>query len=135
MFLNEFEVVSSDYVKKLIASSTNKSCSSDPVPICIVKICIDELLPVITSINLCLANSCLPDTLKRALVVPNLKKLNAELKHKNFRPVSNHPFLSNLTEKVVAQQTVSRMSIHCLFLFFNLLTGKATALNCSFKNT
>ena len=53
---NEFKVVSSDYVKKLITSSNIKSCSSDPVPTSIIKIC-----QVITYIiHLSLVTSCSP---------------------------------------------------------------------------
>ena len=116
---DEFHVVSTDSVKKLVTSSSNKSCPSDPIPTSIVKTCIDELLPIITTIiNRSLKDGCFPDEWKGALVVPKLKKPDAELVHKNFRPISNLPFLSKLTEKVVAQEMVSHMSIHCLFPVF-----------------
>ena len=111
----DFEPVTPDYVKKLITGSTNKSCSSDPVPTKLVKCCLDELTPIITKIiNFSLEDGCFPDAWKGALVKPMLKKPNADLQFKNFRPVSNLPFLSKLTEKAVANQTVNFMSTHNL---------------------
>lgn len=53
-----------------------------------------------TMINLSLATGQFPDTWKGALVKPKLKKPGLELV-KPTRPVSNLPFLSKLTEKVV----------------------------------
>jgi hypothetical protein len=64
------------------------------------------LLPVITRIiNLSLSSAKVPECFKVAAVTPLLKKSN--LDHnilKNFRPVSNLPFLSKILEKIVAKR-------------------------------
>ena len=59
--------------------------------------------------------SCIPRDLKRAVVVPLLKKVGLDPDiFKNFRPVSNLNFISKILEKVISQQLVS-------FLTFNKL--------------
>jgi hypothetical protein len=52
----------------------------------------------------------MPDTLKHAIITPLLKKLNLELIKKNYRPVSNLPFLSKLIERAVASQLIDHLS-------------------------
>ena len=102
-----FDPVTPDYVRKLIVNSPNKSCASDPVPTTILKDCVDVLLPVVTTmINLSLKDGFFPDKWKEALVKPILKKPNADLEFKNFRPMFNLSFLSKLTEKAVSHQII-----------------------------
>ena len=49
----------------------------------------------------------MPNSLKTALIIPLLKKTNLDTEDfKNFRPVSNLPFVSKLIEKSVAVQLV-----------------------------
>ena len=49
----------------------------------------------------------MPNSLKTALIIPLLKKSNLNTEDfKNFRPVSNLPFISKVTEKSVAIQLV-----------------------------
>ena len=57
----------------------------------------------------------MPDIFKTATVTPLLKKtgLNVE-EYKNYRPVSNLPFLSKLTEKVVVEQLNDHMNSNSL---------------------
>ena len=114
-----FDPVTPDYVRKLIVNSPNKSCASDPVPTSILKDCVDVLLPVVTTmINLSLKDGFFPDKWKEALVKPILKKPNADLEFKNFRPISNPSFLSKLTEKAVSHQMVHHMTTHDLMPVF-----------------
>ena len=48
-----------------------------------------------------------PNSLKTALIIPLLKKINLDTEEfRNFRPVSNLPFVSKLIEKSVAVQLV-----------------------------
>ena len=51
----------------------------------------------------------MPTLFKQALVTPLLKKPNADIVLKNYRPVSNLPFLSKVIERIVIDQ----MSSHC----------------------
>ena len=66
------------------------------------------MLPVITDIvNRSLDEVLIPNLLKTALIIPLLKKTNLDTEDfKNFRPVSNLPFVSKLIEKSVAVQLV-----------------------------
>ena len=66
--------------------------------------------PVITEmVNLSLCEGIVPDHWKTALVLPLLKKLGLDLIFKNFRPVSNLPFVAKSAEKAV----ISQLSTHC----------------------
>ena len=66
------------------------------------------MLPVITDIvNRFLDEAFIPNPLKTALTIPLLKKTNLDTEDfKNFRPVSNLPFVSKLIEKSVSIQLV-----------------------------
>ena len=62
-----------------------------------------------------LAEGHVPASLKSAIIVPLLKK--STLDHnilKNYRPVSNLPFISKVLERVVARQLNEHMSNHNL---------------------
>ena len=103
-------------VKRLIVEAPTKSCPSDPIPTGLLKECLDELLPVITrTINLSLEEGKFPSEWKGALVKPKLKKADLDLIKENFRRLSNLQFLSKLTEKAVAQQTLSHIAALDLF--------------------
>ena len=60
-------------------------------------------------VNLSLCEGIVPDHWKTALVIPLLKKLGLDLIFKNFRPVSNLPFVAKSAENVV----ISQLSTHC----------------------
>ena len=99
-------------ISKMIRSSASKSCDLDPIPTWLLKLCLSELLPVITYIvNLSLSTSTVPYELKLALIIPLLKKvlLDPEVL-KNFRPVSNLTYLSKIIERVV----VVRLNQHLI---------------------
>ena len=106
--MNNFSPVTEEEVKKLILSSASKSCSLDPVPTSLIKN--PELLAVLTPyittfINHSLTTGIVPESLKVAQVTPRLKKpgLDRDVL-KNYRPVSNIPFMSKLLEKVVVDR-------------------------------
>ena len=107
----EFNHVTSSEIEKLIKSSPTKSCVSDPLPTSILKECLQVLLPAITNIvNLSLSSSTFPQQFKDAVVTPTLKKasLNPEIL-KNYRPVSNLPYISKIVEKAVSLQISSHL--------------------------
>ena len=82
------------------------------MPTWLLKQCIDELLPLITSIiNNSMATGTFPRELKNAIIVPLLKKVKLDHKIlKSFRPVANLHFLSKLLENLI----VSRLDEHLL---------------------
>ena len=59
--------------------------------------------------NLSIRHVYVPDDWKSAIVKPLLKKSGLDLTHKNFRPVSNLPFISKIVEKAV----LSQLFKHC----------------------
>ena len=97
------------YKKYVISPS--KSCELDPLPSWLLKECVDELSPIVTSIvNASLNHAIVPLSLKTALIRPLLKKsgLDKEVL-KNYRPVSNLSFISKVLEKVVAKRLDDHM--------------------------
>ena len=56
-----------------------------------------------------------PVAWKEALVLPLLKKPGLDILFKNFRPVSNLPFVSRLTESAVYNQTHSHICMTNLY--------------------
>lgn len=114
--LTEFNTLSVDDVRKLISRSAKKSSCLDPMPTLMVVQCLDELLPVITTIiSMSLKRGHFADKWKEAIVTPLLKKPWTEMLFKNLRPVSNLAFISKLTETAVADQLQSHMSRHGLY--------------------
>ena len=63
-------------------------------------------------INTSLRDGIVPESFKRALVKPPLKKPGLELLEKNYRPVSNLSYISKLVEHVVAVQLVTHIERH-----------------------
>ena len=112
----KFSPLTEEKVRKLINSSTKKSCTLDPMPTPLVVDCIDMLLPIITKmINLSLESGLFADDWKFALVLPLLKKPGLDLLYKNYRPVSNLQYVSKLTEKMVFEQIHTHMITHSLY--------------------
>ena len=107
--LTNFEEVSVEQVRHLIKAGSIKSCALDPVPVCVLKFCLPDLLPVITKmINLSLETGIVADVHKEALLIPSLKKVDSDFEvFSNFRQVSNLTFTSKLIEKAVAHQLTS----------------------------
>ena len=104
-----FAPATEDEVRKIIMDAPVKLCMLDPIPTSLLKDCIDVLLPVVTTIiNHFLLTGEVPSVLKTARITPILKKANADPDDvKNYRPVSNLPFLSKILERVVSSQLQS----------------------------
>jgi len=115
--LTSFNCVSEQDLRKLITASNAKSCHLDPMPTRLVLDSLDVLLPTLTRIvNMSLANCVMPSSLKTATVSPLIKKSNLECDElKNYRPVSNLPYLSKLIEKVVVKQLDDHMLDNSLY--------------------
>ena len=75
-----------------------------------MKSCLDVLAPSITEmVNLSFLSGCVPEKLRTTVVIPLLKKPGLDLVDKNFRPVSNLPFISKVVEKAALQKPL----VHC----------------------
>lgn len=89
-----------------------RSCELHPIPTWLLKMCVDELAPVITKmVNLSLHEGLVPDSWEVALMVLLLKKVNLKPTFSNSRPVSNLSFTSKTLERLVIQQLL--VVVHC----------------------
>ena len=103
--LESFTPVSDQEIHDIIMQSSNASCELDPIPTWLVKLCSNELTPILTKIiNLSLEEGHVPDAWKIALLKPFLKKSGLEAVFENFRPVCNLSFISKSAEKAVIEQ-------------------------------
>jgi hypothetical protein len=109
--LEAFTPVSEQIVLEIIKNTTPKSCELDPLPTKLLYENLDVMLPVITNIiNSSLVSGNVPLEFKTAVVKPLLKKPSLDKNQlKNYRPVSNLPFVSKILEKVVLRQLLSHL--------------------------
>ena len=67
--LASFDQVSSDIIRKIIEKSLPKSCPSDPIPTRLLKTCLVELLPAITTLlNSSLQTGVFPTAFKEGRI-------------------------------------------------------------------
>ena len=87
-------------VTKIIKESYKATYMLDPMPTSLVKEIAAHLALYITNIvDMTLSTGIFPSKLKSAIVLPLLKKQNLDSESfKNYRPVSNLPFLSKVIE-------------------------------------
>lgn len=113
--LLSYKPYSEDSMKKLISKAAPKSCESDPVPTKLLLQHLDTVLPVLMELTNCsLSEGIFPACWKKALVRPLLKKKNLETIWKNYRPVSNLPYVSKLLERAVADYLVQYIDVNNL---------------------
>ena len=114
--LSSFQPATEEEIKKIIMKSPSRTCSLDPLPTHLLKECVDELISPITKIvNMSLAGSEVPNTLKEAIVTPLLKKKGLPIDIlNNYRPVSNLSFISKIIERIFAVRLHSHMSSNAL---------------------
>ena len=111
--------MSLDYLRKCILASPSKSCASDPLPTRLLKEHLDQILPsMLHIISQSLQTGDFPSSFKEAIVTPLLKKPSLECIFKNYRPISNLPFISKVLEKVVATQFTDHLTEHHLLETF-----------------
>lgn len=104
--LSNFDLPTSAEISTIIQKSKSSTCSLDPLPTNLVKLCLPSLLPLITDIlHSSLSSGSVPPPLKSAIITLILKKPGLDPNDlNNFRPISNLPFMSKILEKVVAAQ-------------------------------
>ena len=111
-----FERATEDEIKKLILSSSSKSCDLDPIPTSVLKNCLDILITPITDIITILMEK-FPQNIKEAHVRPLLKTTYLPKNEmKNYRPVSNLRFISKILQKVVANQLQAHIKKLTIYL-------------------
>ena len=93
-------------LKNLFGAHRQNQCDLDPIPTSVLKNCVDILITPITHIiNISMETSTFPQNFKEAHVRPLLKKTSLPKNElKNYRPVSNLSFISEILEKIVANR-------------------------------
>ena len=104
--LSMSEHVTEELICRLIFQSPTKSCILDTIPTTLTKQCLHDLAPLVTRIvSVSLSTGTVPYGLKQALVTPILKKPGLDADDlRNFRPVSNPPFVLKILDRVVLLQ-------------------------------
>jgi len=128
--LDELTPVTVDEVNKLIGSAPCKTCQLDPAPTWLIKDNSGLLAPFIALLfDKLLATGRFLSGFKNAVVRPLLKKPDLDASQpKNYRPVSNLPFLSKLLERVVHNRLQA-------FLDSNDLLPRSQSAYCQFHST
>ena len=117
------------YIVKFVFSLIYyKSCELDPIRTWLVKLCLDDLLPLLPAvINTSLESGVFPAKFKEALIRPLLKKHNLDPEElKSYRPVSNLHFISKITEKIASQYLEEHLNIHSLHDPFQSASNHST---------
>ena len=83
--LENFSPLSIGQVCKIVRESSNASCRLDPLPMWLVKSCLD-VLAITEMVNLSLLSGSVPENWRTAVVNPLLKKPGLDLVYKTFRP-------------------------------------------------
>lgn len=86
--LERFTCASDDEVKTLILNSSDKSCDHDPVPIWLLKLCVDDLLRIITgrvTVSVTLDLSAAFDTLDHGILLRTLGWISSYLHDRYIR--------------------------------------------------
>ena len=110
-----FQPLTESEVCTVIMGMKNTHCKLDIIPTGILKQILEVFLPVITQIvNLSLTNGEFCKSWKVAVVKPLLKKPGLNLISKNYRPISNLPFISKLVEKCMLKQLIKHCENHKL---------------------
>ena len=117
---NNFQAITEDELDGIIRDLNKKECEEDPIPVKLLVQCLEEIRPIILFIvNDSLKNGVFPEALKSALVRPSIKDENGDANsYKNYRPISNLPFLSKIIEKSVHRQLENYLQRHNLHAEF-----------------
>ena len=110
-------IITTSEVRSIILKSTNASCDLDPFPTRLLKHYIDDdlIVPITAIINLSMREGVVPPAFKQALVNPLIKKKTLyRNEFKNYRPISNLSFLSQILEKIVAKRLNAHIEEHLL---------------------
>ena len=106
--LQAFTPVTEQFVSEILQKTVPKSCDLDPIPTELLYENLDVLLPTI--INTSLASGFVPPDFKTAIVKPLLEKPSLDQNVlKNYRQISNLPFLSKILEKIVLHKLLAHL--------------------------
>ena len=95
---------------KIVLALPAKTCDADPIQTELLKKVLLAISHLLTKlVNESLQTGEFLDDLKKALVTPLLKKPSLDLIPKNYRPISNLPFVGKLMERCVIDQLLEHI--------------------------
>ena len=113
--LENYWLLNCDEVAKNVLASPTKTCEADSIRTELLKKVVLTIIQLLTKlVSESLQTGEFLDDLKEALVKPLLKKISLETIFKNYRPVSNLPFIGKLMERCVIDQLMDH--IHTNYL-------------------
>ena len=114
--LSTFTEITENDIKIMVNNMNSKFNSMDPIPTWLVKSCLPELQPILLLIiNKSLDKGIFPLDLKHATIRPLLKDSDEDPEiYKNYRPISNTPFLAKLLEKAALIQLNKHIELNNL---------------------
>ena len=101
-----FDMIEVPRLVTAIKRMSTKHCDLDPLPTWVLKHVVEDIAPYVALIvNKSLQQGHVPDSLKKAIILPRLKKTGLDTRDpRNYRPISNLPFISKVIERVVSDQ-------------------------------
>lgn len=115
---DHFDPVTFNEAVNIISQMKPKTSSSDPIPTWLVKRFVFLLAPFFCTVtNLSLSTGIFPDSAKRAIITPILKKRSLDKNDlNNYRPISSLSFVSKFIERVVS------LRIDRFLFYYNLMS-------------
>ena len=119
-YWNCFQPIDSIELHEIIKLLNTKHCELDPIPSSIFVQCLSELESIVLYIvNTSLEQGRFPESLKNAMVKPSIKDSNGDVNdYKNYRPISNLPYMSKIIEKAVQRQLEKHLEKHNLHAMY-----------------
>ena len=107
-------------IKKVITNlNSSKASGPDCIPMVVLKNCEPEVSHILPKLfNMCLKESCFPDSWEVSSVVPVFKNVGERCTAKNYRPVSFLSVVSKVLEKLVNNRIVDHPDNCALFSDF-----------------
>ena len=113
----DFEPLTNNNIIDLIKNMNNKSHPDNPIPVWFIKEQAEVLAPILKPIiNKSFSEGKFPSALKLGTIRPILKDKDSDIQnYKNYRPVTNIPFLPKLIEKAANKQLQSYLKENDLY--------------------
>ncbi|KAF7640868.1 hypothetical protein LDENG_00008840 [Lucifuga dentata] len=107
--MSEFTPINHRALAEIVQQLKSSTCSLDILPTTFLKGVFSSLTEdLLHIVNHSWLSGIFPTSLKTAVVRPLLKKKNLDaILLNNYRPISNLPFISKVTEKVVVRQIIN----------------------------
>ena len=101
--LASFPLCTISEVEDILRKSSTKTCTLDPIPTDLIKLCSKSVAPIIAATcNFSFTEGTVPKALKQSIIRPRIKKSDADPEElSNYRPISNLPYFAKVQERLV----------------------------------